>query len=153
VLGAANRRATNILAITGVKKKTIPASPWSKNMVVIVEVANAMSTTKNAAVIWQKRNAEANHATNGLQKWISLANNLKRTWGAVAPVVRAKRCKNVTKRQQKCVPMPLKNPAKREENQLVGLVSKGTNSSKASVFRALANAVHRGTRAMVTATM
>ena len=58
--------------------------------------------------------------------WISLANNLKRTWAAVAPVVRAKRCKNVTKRQQKCVPMPLKNPAKREENQLVGLVSKGT---------------------------
>jgi len=42
---AVNRRATNILAITGVKKKPIPARPWSKNMVVIVEVANAMSTT------------------------------------------------------------------------------------------------------------
>ena len=36
---------SNSLAITGVKKKTIPASPWSKNMVVIAKVVNAMSTT------------------------------------------------------------------------------------------------------------
>ena len=59
---------SNSLVITGVKKKNIPASPWSKNTVVIVKVANAMSTTKNAAIMWQKRNAEANHATNGLRE-------------------------------------------------------------------------------------
>ena len=36
---------SNSLVITGVKKKNIPASPWSKNTVVIVKVANAMLTT------------------------------------------------------------------------------------------------------------
>ena len=59
---------SNSLAITGVKKKNIPARPWSKNTVVIVKVANAMSTTWNAAIMWQKRNAEANHVTNGLRE-------------------------------------------------------------------------------------
>ena len=60
------------------------------------------------------------------EKQLSLANNLKRASGAVVPVVSAKRRKIVTPRQQKRVPTPIKNPAKKEENQLVGLVPKGT---------------------------